>query len=147
VWTKLLSVSFSHEEQTSSWRKTFLNDFKGKLKQEDCVHQIGIYSKMMEEPSDEGPLLCIIEKCALEAVAYMCQDRSGKAMQKQLEMLNITTLDKLMSVVVVRSWPTDVNGDPVEDENLTFQHLLEWDMAKPVFQMAGNWNVYDNANM
>ncbi|MEQ2210557.1 hypothetical protein XENOCAPTIV_015556, partial [Xenoophorus captivus] len=73
VWTKLLSVSFSHEEQTSFWRNTFLKDFEGKLKQEDRVHQIGIYSKMMEELSDEGPLLCIIEKCALEAVAYICQ--------------------------------------------------------------------------
>ncbi|MED6241326.1 hypothetical protein ATANTOWER_009228, partial [Ataeniobius toweri] len=137
VWTKLLSVSFSHEEQTSFWRSTFLKDFEGKLKQEDRVHQIGIYSKMMEELSDEGPLLCIIEKCALEAVAYICQDKSGRAMKKLLENHNITKFGKLMSVVVLKSWPSDANGDHAEDQDLIFQYLLDWHMAKTVFQMAG----------
>ncbi|KAM4740057.1 E3 ubiquitin-protein ligase rnf213-alpha-like [Anableps anableps] len=136
VWTKLLSMSFSYQEQTSFWRNTFLKDFEGKLKKEDRIHQIGFYSKMMEELSDTSPLLRIIEKCALEAVANICQDKSGTAMKQLLEKHNITKFGKLMSVVVLKSWPADTTGDHAEDEDLTFQYLLDWHMTKTVFQMA-----------
>ncbi|XP_008404832.1 E3 ubiquitin-protein ligase rnf213-alpha-like isoform X1 [Poecilia reticulata] len=137
VWTNLLSMSFSHEEQTSFWRNTFLKDFEGKLKKEDRVNQIGLYSKMVEELSNTNPLLFIIEKCALEAVAHICQDKSNVSMKQLLETHNISKFGKLMSVVVLKSWPADSNGDHAEDEDLTFQYLLDWQMAKTVFQMAG----------
>ncbi|XP_043986389.1 E3 ubiquitin-protein ligase rnf213-alpha-like [Gambusia affinis] len=141
VWTKLLSVSFSHEEQTSIWRNTFLKDFEGKLKMEKRVNQIGFYSKFVEELSDTNPLLLIIEKCALDAVAHICQDKSNVSMSQLLKTHNISKFGKLMSVVVLTSWPADSNGDHAEDEDLTIQYLLDWDMAKTVFQMAGGGNT------
>ncbi|XP_035997551.1 E3 ubiquitin-protein ligase rnf213-alpha [Fundulus heteroclitus] len=137
VWIKLLSMSFTYEEQTSFWRNTFSKDFEGKLKQEDFVHQIALYSKMVEELRDENPLLRIIEKCALEAVAYICQDKSGSRMKELSKKHNITKFGKLMSVVVLKSWPVEASGAYSEDEDLTFQYLLDWNMAKTVFQMAG----------
>ncbi|XP_032428579.1 E3 ubiquitin-protein ligase rnf213-alpha-like isoform X2 [Xiphophorus hellerii] len=137
VWTKLLSVSFSHEEQTSFWRNTFLKDFEGKLKKEEHVNQIGFYSKFVKELSDTSPLLLIIEKCALEAVAHICQDKSNVSMDQLLKTHNISKFGKLMSVVVLKSWPADSNGDHAEDEDVTIQYLLDWHMAETVFQMAG----------
>ncbi|XP_068590976.1 E3 ubiquitin-protein ligase rnf213-alpha [Cebidichthys violaceus] len=74
VWDKLVSVSFSHQEHTSLWRTPFLQDFEGKLKQEHPEDQIGMYSNKMEELSKTSPLLCnTMEKCAMEAIAAICQ--------------------------------------------------------------------------
>ncbi|XP_008284914.1 E3 ubiquitin-protein ligase RNF213-like [Stegastes partitus] len=138
VWSKLLSVSFSHEEHTAFWRTTFMSDFEGKLKQEHPEAQIGIYSNNMEELRQTSPLLCnTMEKCALEAVARICRDESGQALSALLKKHDITKFGKLMSVVVLKSWPTDANGDYIEGEDLTFQFLINWPMAKTVFQMAG----------
>ncbi|XP_037626449.1 E3 ubiquitin-protein ligase rnf213-alpha-like isoform X1 [Sebastes umbrosus] len=138
VWDKLVSLSFSHEENTSSWRTTFMDDFEGKLKQERPEDQIGIYSNKMEALSKTSPLLCnTMEKCALEAVAAICQDKSGKAASALLKKHDITKFGKLMSVLVLKSWPTDVNGDYIEGEDLIFEYLLNWPMAKTVFQMTG----------
>ncbi|XP_072245329.1 E3 ubiquitin-protein ligase rnf213-alpha-like [Leuresthes tenuis] len=138
VWKKLLSVSFSHDGLTSSWRNKFMNDFEGKLKREKPINQIGIYSKMVEELNEASPLLCsTMEKCAVEAVAGICQKKSAGTVSDLLKRHDITKFGKLMSVVVLKSWPTDANGDYVEGEDLTFQHLLNWPMAKTVFKMSG----------
>ncbi|XP_067452688.1 E3 ubiquitin-protein ligase rnf213-alpha-like isoform X1 [Thunnus thynnus] len=138
VWNKLLSLSFSHEQHTSFWRTTFTEDFEGKLKQEHPVNQIGIYSNKMEELSKTSPVLCrSMEKCALEAIAAICQDKSGRNVSALLERHDITKFGKLMSVVVLKSWPTDAKGDYIEGEDLIFEYLLNWPMAKTVFQMAG----------
>nr|XP_046247516.1 E3 ubiquitin-protein ligase rnf213-alpha-like isoform X2 [Scatophagus argus] len=138
VWKKLLSLSFSHEEHTSFWRATFMEDFEGKLKQESPVNQIGIYSDKMEELSRTSPLLCsTMEKCALEATAAVCQDKSGKALSALLEKHDITKFGKLMSVVVLNSWPTDAKGNYTQGEDLVFEYLINWPMAKTVFQMTG----------
>eukprot|EP00064_Thunnus_orientalis_P007838 superscaffoldBa00000892_g7860 len=138
VWNKLLSLSFSHEQHTSFWRTTFTEDFEGKLKQEHPVNQIGIYSNKMEELSKTSPVLCrSMEKCALEAIAAICQDKSGRNVSALLERHDITKFGKLMSVVVLKSWPTDAKGDYIEGEDLIFENLLNWPMAKTVFQMAG----------
>ncbi|KAF3835288.1 hypothetical protein F7725_027846 [Dissostichus mawsoni] len=137
VWKKLLSVSFSHEGHTSFWRTTFTKDFEGKLKREHPVDQIGIYSKKMEELSKTSPLLCItMEKCALDAVAAICQDKSGKAVSALIEKHDIRKFGKLMSVVVLKTWPTDANGEYIEGEDLIFEYLVNNPMAQTVFQMT-----------
>lgn len=47
-----------------------------------------------------------------------------------------------MSVILLKSWPTDAAGDYIEGEDLIFEYLLNWPMAKTVFQMAGkHFNV------
>ncbi|XP_047442557.1 E3 ubiquitin-protein ligase rnf213-alpha isoform X2 [Mugil cephalus] len=139
VWTKLLSVSFSHEEHLLSyWRNTFMKDFEGRLKKEKTEDQIGLYCNTMEELSKTSPLLCsTMENCAMEVIARICQDKSGTAVSGLLRKHDITKFGKLMSVVVLKSWPTDSKGDYIQGEDLIFQNLVNWPMAKMIFQMAG----------
>ncbi|XP_059197009.1 E3 ubiquitin-protein ligase rnf213-alpha-like [Centropristis striata] len=137
VWETLLSLSFSHEEHTSFWRTTLMEDFKGKLKKERPMTQIGLYSNKMEELSRTSPLLCsTVEQCALEAVADICQDKSGRAVSELLAKHDLTKFGKLMSVVLLKTWPTDVNGDDIEGEDLILEYLLNWPMASTAFQMT-----------
>uniref|UniRef100_UPI0037E99DD8 E3 ubiquitin-protein ligase rnf213-alpha-like n=1 Tax=Semicossyphus pulcher TaxID=241346 RepID=UPI0037E99DD8 len=138
VWDKLLSLSFSHDKRTQSWRAAFMEDFEGKLKKEKPIDQIGIYSNKMEELSKTSPLLCgTMEKCALEAIAVICQDKSSQAVSNLLEKHDITKFGKLMSVVVLKTWPRNANGHCIEGEDLIFEYLVNWPMAKTVFQMTG----------
>ncbi|XP_031715516.1 E3 ubiquitin-protein ligase rnf213-alpha-like [Anarrhichthys ocellatus] len=138
VWDKLVSVSFNHQEHTSLWRTSFLQDFEGKLKQEHPEDQIGIYTKKMEELSRTSPLLCnTMEKCAVEAIAAIAQDKSGRAASALLEKHDITKFGKLMSAAVLNTWPTDASGAYIEGEDFMFEYLLNWPMAKTFFQMIG----------
>ncbi|KAM9358387.1 E3 ubiquitin-protein ligase rnf213-alpha-like [Symphorus nematophorus] len=105
---------------------------------EHPVNQIGIYSSKMEELSKTSPLLCsAMEKCALEAITVICQDKSGRAISALVEKHDITKFGKLMSVVVLKTWPRDANGEYIEGEDLIFEYLLNWPMAKTVFRMTG----------
>ncbi|XP_041646892.1 E3 ubiquitin-protein ligase rnf213-alpha-like isoform X2 [Cheilinus undulatus] len=138
VWERLLSLSFSHEKHTESWRMTFMDDFEGKLKKEKPVDQIGIYSNKMEELSKTSPLLCsAMEKCASEATEAICQDNSRRAVSELMRKHDITKFGKLMSIVVLKTWPKDANGHDTEGEDLIFEHLINWPMAKTIFQMTG----------
>ncbi|XP_019201510.1 E3 ubiquitin-protein ligase rnf213-alpha isoform X1 [Oreochromis niloticus] len=157
AWSKLLSISFNYEEHTSLWRTTFMDDFQDKLKEEHTVDQIGIYCNKMGEMSKESPLLCsIMENCAMEAAAHICQSKEGErkegnvrrkykvrknqdrsAMSKLLRRYDITKFLKLMSVVVMESWPKDENGHDIQDEDLVFDYLMNWPMAKTILKIAG----------
>lgn len=75
-------------------------------------------------------------------VFFFCLFFQNKSDMKKLQKHNITKFGKLMSVVVLKSWPTDVNEDHAEVEDLIFQYLLDWDMAETVFQMAGNCKMF-----
>uniref|UniRef100_A0A3B4X7H2 RING-type E3 ubiquitin transferase n=1 Tax=Seriola lalandi dorsalis TaxID=1841481 RepID=A0A3B4X7H2_SERLL len=98
----------------------------------------------MEELRKTSPLLSrTLEKCAVEAVERLCQDKTGKAVSALLEKHDITKFGKLMSVVVLKTWPTDANGGYVEGEDLILEYLLNWPMAKTVFQMTGKSFVYE----
>lgn len=44
---------------------------------------------------------------------------------------------KLMSVVVMESWPKDENGHEIQDEDLVFDYLMSWPMAKTILKIAG----------
>lgn len=44
-----------------------------------------------------------------------------------------------MSVVVLKTWPTDVNGEDIEAEDLVLEHLLTLPISKTVFQMTGKY--------
>ncbi|KAM3618897.1 uncharacterized protein V6R79_000067 [Siganus canaliculatus] len=138
VWQKLLSLSFGHKELTSSWKTTFTEDFKRKLKREHPVNQIGIYTTEMEEMRQTSPLLSdAMEKCALEAMDTICQDKSGRSLSDLLKKHDITKFGKLISVVVLKTWPTDEYGHRIEAEDSIFEYLLNWPFSKTVFQMTG----------
>ncbi|XP_071394340.1 E3 ubiquitin-protein ligase rnf213-alpha-like, partial [Centroberyx affinis] len=138
VWNRLISLSFNHKELTSVWRTTFNDDFEGKLKQETLTDQIRIYCDKMEKLSETKSLLYnSVEKCALEAVAAVCQDKSGGAVSALLKKYDISKFGKLMSVIVLKLWPIDINGHYIEGEEFVMEYLLNWPMAKTIFQMTG----------
>ncbi|XP_074524614.1 E3 ubiquitin-protein ligase rnf213-alpha-like [Halichoeres trimaculatus] len=138
AWDRLLSTSFHDEEHTKSWRMAFTEDFEGKIKREKPEDQIGVYCNKMEELSRTSPQLCsILEKCAVDALANVCQDKSFRAVSDLLRKHDITKFGKLMSVVVLKTWPKDANGHHIEREDLVFEYLINWPMAKTVFTMTG----------
>ena len=67
------------------------------------------------------------------------QDKSGRAISTLLKEHDITKFEKLMSVVVLKTWPSDVNGKDIEAEDLVLEHILNWLMSKTVFQMTGKY--------
>nr|XP_029476924.1 E3 ubiquitin-protein ligase rnf213-alpha-like [Oncorhynchus nerka] len=136
VWKKLISVTFGNEEFTELWRSTFLNDFEGKLKKEKPMHQIQIYCDKIEEVGKTSLYLCnSLEKCALEAVTAICQDKSN--LRELLKKHDFNKFEKLMSVIVLKSWPQNGDGQYVEGEELVMKHLLSWPMAISIFQVQG----------
>ncbi|KAG7230636.1 hypothetical protein INR49_025353 [Caranx melampygus] len=64
------------------------------------------------------------------------KDKSGRAVSALLEKHDITKFGKLMSVVVLKTWPTNSNGVCIEGDDLLLEYLLNWPMAKSVFQMT-----------
>ncbi|XP_041751484.2 E3 ubiquitin-protein ligase rnf213-alpha-like [Coregonus clupeaformis] len=136
VWKRLISVTFGNEELTERWRSTFLNDFEGKLKTEKPMHLIEIYCDKMEEVGKISPSLCnSLEKCALEAVTAICQDTSN--LRELLKKHDFSKFEKLMSVIVLKSWPKTDDGRYVEGEELVMKHLLSWPMARSIFRVQG----------
>ncbi|CAB1317918.1 unnamed protein product [Coregonus sp. 'balchen'] len=130
VWKRLISVTFGNEELTERWRSTFLNDFEGKLKTEKPMHLIEIYCDKMEEVGKISPSLCnSLEKCALEA------DTSN--LRELLKKHDFSKFEKLMSVIVLKSWPKTDDGRYVEGEELVMKHLLSWPMARSIFRVQG----------
>ncbi|XP_029582376.1 E3 ubiquitin-protein ligase rnf213-alpha isoform X4 [Salmo trutta] len=135
VWKRLISVTFGNEEFTELWRSTFLNDFEGKLKKEKPMHQIEIYCDKIEEVGKTSPYLCnSLEKCALEAVTAICQDKSN--LRELLKKHDFSKFGKLMSVIVLKSWPK-TREQYVEGEELVMKHLLSWPMAISIFRVQG----------
>uniref|UniRef100_A0A3Q4I5J3 RING-type E3 ubiquitin transferase n=1 Tax=Neolamprologus brichardi TaxID=32507 RepID=A0A3Q4I5J3_NEOBR len=63
------------------------------------------------------------------------QDTS--TMSKLMKIYDFTKFLKLMSVVVMESWPKDENGHEIQDEDLVFDYLMSWPMAKTILKIAG----------
>ncbi|XP_042247797.1 E3 ubiquitin-protein ligase rnf213-alpha [Thunnus maccoyii] len=136
MWNNIISIHFKDEDCTKEWRQTFTMDFEGKYKQESPLDQIEFYCTKMEELSDSHPhVSASIEKCALEAVGSLCQNKSEG---KLFERLKITwKFGKLISTIIQKSWPRDRQGKYQEDEEVVIQHLLSWTAAKDIFQLHG----------
>ncbi|XP_055738567.1 E3 ubiquitin-protein ligase rnf213-alpha-like [Salvelinus fontinalis] len=136
VWKRLISVTFGNEEFTEQWRSTFVNDFEGKLKKEKPMHQIQIYCDKVEEVGKTSPYLCnSLEKCASEAVTAICQNKSD--LRELLEKRDFSKFGKLMSMIVLKSWRKNDDGQYVEGEELVMKHLLSWPMAISIFRVQG----------
>ncbi|KAM6938634.1 E3 ubiquitin-protein ligase rnf213-alpha-like [Lycodopsis pacificus] len=65
------------------------------------------------------------------------QDNSGRAASALLEKHDITKFGKLMSALVLNTWPTDASGAYIEGEDFIFEYLSNSPMAKTFFQMTG----------
>ncbi|XP_034396196.1 E3 ubiquitin-protein ligase rnf213-alpha isoform X2 [Cyclopterus lumpus] len=136
MWNNVISIRFKDEDCTKEWRQTFTMDFEGKYKQESAGHQIEFYCSKMEELNESHPhVAASIERCALEAVTSLCQNKSeGKVFEKYKVNWKF---GKLISAIIQKSWPKDSRGNFQEDEELVLQHLLSWTAAKEYFQLHG----------
>ncbi|XP_036409284.1 E3 ubiquitin-protein ligase rnf213-alpha isoform X2 [Megalops cyprinoides] len=137
MWNNIIGLSFGSEEFTREWRQTFMTDFEGKFKRESALDQIDIYCSKTEEISDSYPHVAkSIEKCALEAVSHVCQQKSEA---KLFERFKINwKFGKLVSAIIEKSWPRDAQGQYQEGEEMVLQHLLSWNAAKNIFQLHGD---------
>ncbi|XP_062875116.1 E3 ubiquitin-protein ligase rnf213-alpha [Trichomycterus rosablanca] len=136
IWNNIISMSFDNEVFTTEWRETFARDFEGKFQQESYLDQIEVYcSKIEELEKSHSYVAKSIEKCALQAVAQMCQ---AKTEGRLFERFKINwKFGKLISAIIQKSWPGNESGSHQEEGVLVLQHLLNWTAAKYIFQLHG----------
>ncbi|KAG9334572.1 hypothetical protein JZ751_007508, partial [Albula glossodonta] len=94
--------------------------------EERHLHQIGIYCTEIEEVSRKFPALAVcLENCALDAVTSICQGQ------------DFCKFGKLVSAIILKTWPQDSSGHYLDGEETVIEHLLTWSAAKNVFQLQG----------
>ncbi|CAJ1075084.1 E3 ubiquitin-protein ligase rnf213-alpha [Xyrichtys novacula] len=136
VWSNLISMNFRDDDITTEWRQTFTNDFEGKYKKDSALDQIEFYCTKTEELSKSHPhIAASIEKCALEAVTALCQNKSEGRLFERLQIN--WKFGKLISAIIEKSWPKDGQGKYQEDDEVVLRHLLSWTAAKNIFQLHG----------
>lgn len=68
------------------------------------------------------------------------QDKSNLC--ELLKKHDFSKFEKLMSVIVLKSWPKNSDGQYVEGEELVMKHLLSWPMAITIFQVQGAYSIH-----
>uniref|UniRef100_A0AAX7TSP4 RING-type E3 ubiquitin transferase n=1 Tax=Astatotilapia calliptera TaxID=8154 RepID=A0AAX7TSP4_ASTCA len=136
MWNNVISIHFKDEDCTKEWRQTLTMDFEGKYRQGYPLDQIEFYCTKIEDLSDSHPhVAASVEKCALEAVTSLCQNKNEG---KLFERFKINSkFGKLISAIIEKSWPKDSQGKYHSDEEVVLQHLLSWTAAKDIFQLHG----------
>ncbi|KAL3987051.1 centrosome and spindle pole-associated protein 1 [Sarotherodon galilaeus] len=136
MWNNIISIHFKDEDCTIEWRQIFTMDFEGKYKRESALDQIEYYCTNMEDLSCSHPhVAASIERCALEAVTSLCQNKNEG---KLFERLKINwKFGKLISAIIQKSWPKNHQGEYHQDEEVVLQHLLSWTAARNIFQLHG----------
>ncbi|KAJ8263859.1 hypothetical protein GJAV_G00142200 [Gymnothorax javanicus] len=138
AWNSVLSLTFGGEEFSQRWRTALLNDFEGKLKQERNIEQIEIYCNKTEEVRKKFSVLsACFEKCALDAVSTVCQDRTERTLFERLKNHDLRKFGNLLSALVLKAWPCGPAGEHLEGEGPILEHLLTWPAAKNIFQLQG----------
>uniref|UniRef100_A0AAV2KJR2 Ring finger protein 213 n=1 Tax=Knipowitschia caucasica TaxID=637954 RepID=A0AAV2KJR2_KNICA len=124
MWDEIISIQFKDGHCTTAWRKSLLQDFEGKYKKEPPLDQIEHYCVSLKESCSFPYLASVIEKCAVEAVTLMCQNKTeGKLFER------MTINMKLITTVIENSWPSQD-----EETEVILEHLLSWTAAKHIFQ-------------
>ncbi|KAJ8011122.1 hypothetical protein DPEC_G00054910 [Dallia pectoralis] len=137
VWNRLIAISFGNKELNEQWRSAFLKDFEWKLNMEKPMQLVKIYCEMDEEMNKTSSLLrSSLEKCAIGAITSICQDKSK--LSDLLNRYDFCKFGKLMSAIVLRSWPKTADKQYAEGEELVMEHLLSWPMAKSLFEEQGS---------
>ncbi|XP_069050628.1 E3 ubiquitin-protein ligase rnf213-alpha isoform X2 [Lepisosteus oculatus] len=138
AWNSSMSLTFGSKEFTSFWRDTLRNDFEGKLKREPPMNQIEIYCSKNEEMSNTHPHISrCLEKCALESVNSICQEKSEGRLFEKLKRHDFRKFGKLVSTIIEKSWPRDSRGQYRQGDEVLVEHLLNWSAAKNIFQLQG----------
>ncbi|XP_048046866.1 E3 ubiquitin-protein ligase rnf213-alpha isoform X2 [Megalobrama amblycephala] len=138
IWNNIIAIDFMSKDFTKEWRETFTMDFEGKYQQEDQLDQIEIYCSKINELNNSQPFLVgSVEKCALQAVTTICQNKSeGKLFERLNEYRINWKFGKLVSTIILKSWPRNEEGTYLEEE-VILKHLLGWTAAKNIFQLHG----------
>ncbi|XP_043106269.1 E3 ubiquitin-protein ligase rnf213-alpha-like isoform X2 [Puntigrus tetrazona] len=139
MWNNIIAIDFISKDFTKEWRETFTLDFEGKYQQEDHLDQIEVYCSKIEKLNGSQPYLVdSVEKCALQAVTTICQTKSEGKLFERLGKLRINwKFGKLVSTIILKSWPKDDKGTYLEEEEVVLKHLLGWTAAKNIFQLHG----------
>ncbi|KAL1277475.1 hypothetical protein QQF64_024148 [Cirrhinus molitorella] len=139
IWNNVIAIDFMSKDFTKEWRETFTTDFEGKYQQEDQLDQIQVYCSKIEELNGSHPYLVgSVEKCALQAVTTICQTKSeGKLFEKLNEFRINWKFGKLVSTIILKSWPKDDKGTYLGEEEVVLKHILGWTAAKNIFQLHG----------
>ncbi|XP_067280905.1 E3 ubiquitin-protein ligase rnf213-alpha isoform X2 [Pseudorasbora parva] len=139
MWNNIIAIDFMSKDFTKEWRETFTRDFEGKYQKEDHLDQIEVYcSKIEELNGSQHFLVGSIEKCALQAVTTICQSKSEGKLFERFNKLRINwKFGKLVSTIILKSWPRDDKGTYLEEEEFVLKHLLGWTAAKNIFQLHG----------
>ncbi|XP_072522974.1 E3 ubiquitin-protein ligase rnf213-alpha-like isoform X2 [Salminus brasiliensis] len=138
VWSKLLALPFANKEFSAKWKKTFLSQFEGKLKQEKPIQQIEIYCNSIQNVTEKYPALSsCLENCALAAVNPVCQGDSESILFEKLKELDLSKFRTLISTIVLKAWPKTADGEYQDGGELVMKHLLTWSSAKKIFQLQG----------
>ncbi|KAJ8245187.1 hypothetical protein GJAV_G00274190 [Gymnothorax javanicus] len=136
IWNNILSLSFSNEEFTKEWRQLFTTDLDGKFEKETPLNQIEIYCSSIEQIDESYPHVAYsIEKCALQAVNYICQNKAEAEIFKKTKIN--WKFGKLVSAIIEKSWPRDAVGRYQEGEEAILLHMLTWTAAKEIFHLHG----------
>ncbi|XDV14216.1 hypothetical protein PO909_002393 [Leuciscus waleckii] len=138
MWNNVIAIDFMSKDFTKEWKETFTRDFEGKYLQEDPIDQIEVYCSKIEELHGSQPFLVgSVEKCALQAVTTICQSKSEGKLFERFNKLRINwKFGKLVSTIILKSWPRDDKRTNLEEEVL-LKHLLDWTAAKNIFQLHG----------
>ncbi|KAL1265130.1 hypothetical protein QQF64_003157, partial [Cirrhinus molitorella] len=139
MWNNVIAIDFVSKDFTKEWRETFTLDFEGKYQQEDHLDQIEVYCSKIEKLNGSQPnLVDSVEKCALQAVTTICQTKSEGKLFERFNKLRINwKFGKLVSTIILKSWPKDDKGTYMEEEEVVLKHLLGWTAAKNIFQLHG----------
>ncbi|KAF4115423.1 E3 ubiquitin-protein ligase rnf213-alpha isoform X2 [Onychostoma macrolepis] len=139
MWNNIIAIDFMSKDFTKEWRETFTLDFEGKYQQEDHLDQIEVYCSKIEKLIGSQPYLVdSVEKCALQAVTTICQTKSEGKLFERFSKLRINwKFGKLVSTIILKSWPKNDKGTYLEDEEVVLKHLLGWTAAKNIFQLHG----------
>ncbi|XP_056372927.1 E3 ubiquitin-protein ligase RNF213 isoform X2 [Hyla sarda] len=133
AWHLILKAG---ENVSLKWNGAFLPLLRRKIKEEEPIKQIVIYCKEQYLFKDLHPLInkCF-EDCAIEAVHFACQAKSN--ILSQLDTYNLANFGRLVSSVILNSWPKDNDGKCVMDTDKILQHLLQWEDATYIFKLYG----------
>ncbi|XP_057716646.1 E3 ubiquitin-protein ligase rnf213-alpha-like isoform X2 [Corythoichthys intestinalis] len=136
MWNRVIGIHFNNRTCQEEWKRKLLLDFEGKYKKEKPMDQIDFYRTKIEELDHSLQHVApSIEKCALEAVSSVCQNKSGEHLFENFKMTS--KFMKLLSAIVTGSWPKDHQGNYEPREEVVLQHLLSWPGAKYIFQLHG----------
>uniref|UniRef100_A0A8B9GXZ7 RING-type E3 ubiquitin transferase n=1 Tax=Astyanax mexicanus TaxID=7994 RepID=A0A8B9GXZ7_ASTMX len=124
-YSKLIALPFANTEFSDKWRKIFLSQFEGKLKQEKPIHQIEIYCNKIQDFSLHLNL------------SFTKQGDSEGALFEKLSQHDLSKFGKLISAIVLKAWPKNANEEYQDGEELVMKHLLKWSTAKKIFQLQG----------